>query len=329
MSREVRKLQQVGGGTYTVSIPKEWAVEHGMEAGSDVHLYPHADGSLVVRGSESDGDRLARTRLDVTGLCPAATERLLRTAFLVGYDEIVVEAASLTADQRRVVRRATRTLTGTEPVAEGEDRVVLRNLLDASEVSVSQSLVGMRSAVLAVYRTATAAVAAGEAVDRERLGHRGDEVGRSFVTVARHLNRSFESLAELDHLGVDRATLFDYYCAARELREVAAHAVALADLAGRVEEPAADVGTVAEAARSAVDGATTAVVEGSRDGADEAFARRDAARERVDDLERTLAERGGTHALRATDCLRLTVGAGGRIAEAALRRAVREGDDCA
>ena len=45
---ETRKVQLSGGTTYTVSLPKSWAQEHGIDAGSTLSLYPNRDGSLLI-----------------------------------------------------------------------------------------------------------------------------------------------------------------------------------------------------------------------------------------------------------------------------------------
>ncbi|MFB6156613.1 MAG: AbrB/MazE/SpoVT family DNA-binding domain-containing protein [Haloferacaceae archaeon] len=330
MTKEVRKLQRVGGGTYTVSIPKEWAVEHGMEAGSDVHLYPHADGSLVVRGSPVDGDALSATRLDATGLSPPRTVRLLRAAYVTGFERIEVAADPLGDDQRRAVRRATRTLVGAEAVEEDGDRIVVRDLLDAAEVSVGQSLVGMRSVALSAHRTAAEAVT-GDGVDLPRLRRRRDEVDGSLGVILRYCNRSLESRAALDRLGVSRTDLFDYSHVGRELAVVAGNAVRLGELAEWAgSDPAApdDVAAAAETARTVVELATTAAVERCGDRVDEALDRREAVRARTADLEAALADRERpAAALRALDHIRRTAAAGERIAGTALRRSLEPGDD--
>ena len=44
---ETRKVQVTGGSTYTVSLPKSWATDQGIEAGSEVEFYPE-EGSLFL-----------------------------------------------------------------------------------------------------------------------------------------------------------------------------------------------------------------------------------------------------------------------------------------
>ncbi|SDX90191.1 AbrB/MazE/SpoVT family DNA-binding domain-containing protein [Halopenitus persicus] len=55
---ETRKVQTVGNGTYTVSLPKEWAEAEGVAAGDTVTLHRHTDGILAIQArnaSENDG----------------------------------------------------------------------------------------------------------------------------------------------------------------------------------------------------------------------------------------------------------------------------------
>lgn len=327
-ARETRKLQEVGGGTFTVSIPKAWAVEHGMEAGSEVHLYPHTDGSLVLRGCEHDGGRLDRVELDAADLSPTETTALVWAAYTVGYERIEVTADPLTDDQREAVRRSVRRLIGVEYGPEGEDTVVLRNLFDATAVSVQQSAVRMRSVALSMHRAATEHLLAADAVAAEAdpIDQRAVDVTQSFGVLARHLNRSFESLAELDDLGIGRARLFDYYHIGEQLGQVADHAARLATLATRVEDGDLPPGVkqLADTTRTVIEEATSAVVEIDTEQATDALAQSEATADRIADRER---EATAPTAVRALDCLRRTNESGGRIARAALARTVRPRDD--
>ena len=45
---ERRKLQLTGGLTITVSLPKKWVDEVGLERGAEVVLVPQSNGTLLV-----------------------------------------------------------------------------------------------------------------------------------------------------------------------------------------------------------------------------------------------------------------------------------------
>jgi phosphate uptake regulator len=264
---KTRKLQQVGGGTYTVSIPKEWADEHALEAGMELHLYTHADGSIVVRTTERDGDALASAEFAVAGDRPELVERALTAAHAVGFETVTLRPEeTFTREQQRAARSVVRDLVGTDLLAADEDEIMVQHLLDASTVSVRQSVVQLEFTALSVHREATAAVLEGE-VSPDRVRERAAEADRLARMVRRHAARSLTSFAELDRLGVSRTELFDYEATARALRRVAREAVRTAEAAEGLSGPLpAEVGDTVEetatASREVVEEATTAVLDG-------------------------------------------------------------------
>jgi len=331
---ETRKLQQVGGGTFTVSVPKAWAVEHGLSAGSEVHIYPHGDGSLVVRGAEHDGESLDAVRIDLEGGQPALVERALRAANAVGFETVTLRSRDgFTDEQRRRARQVTREVVGTTVVAEGRDELTVRTLLDATDVSIRQSVVQLQFVALSIHRAGTEAFVDAGGDARERLTERVGEAHRLSAMVTRHFNRSLVSLGEVDRLGLSRTQLYEYDVAARELSSVADLGASIARLGERRVEPlsAEEVNAVeraAEAARTVVDGATSSLLSG--DGPSSVYTvldRRDEAMADLEDIDCRLVDGSpATHALtRFVDDLVRTLDHGEAIAETALRVALRSG----
>lgn len=326
---ETRKLQEVGGGTYTVSIPKEWADEHQFEAGRRVHLYTHADGSIVVRSGERDGGNLDCARVDVGGESAERVERALRAVHAAGFETArLVPDASFTDAQRRAARRTARRLVGAELLVEREDEVRVRYLLAADDVSVRQSVVQLQFVARSVHRAGVQAFVSGEdATDRVR--ERRAEAVRLHGIVTRHLSRALRSLAEVDRLDATRAALFDYHEAGRLLGAVADRGVELARQGERLATPlpeaaAARTQSTAAAMREAVDDAATAVLE--EDGtatAHAALAAHETAVAGVDDVVERLESAGGPPATRGADSLARTADHGGALVAVASRAAVR------
>jgi len=338
---QTRKLQQVGGGTYTVSIPKEWANDHQLEAGMELYLTTHSDDSIVVRAAEKDVDELATATVAVHGDEPALVERALQAAHAVGFETVTLEPAeTFTDEQRRAARAVVRNLVGTDLLVTNETEITVQHLLDAANVSVRQSVVQLQFTALSIHRTATDALVAADADAYERLRGRADEADRLFRMVGRHLSRSLVSLEEIDRLGVDRPTLFDYYVTARQLEGVARRGVGVARAARRLPEPLPDpvaenVREAAEAARTVVDDATTAVLDDADeelaavavDGHERAVADVEAVDAALFD-EATAPFDGSTAATvalaRALDHLTRTADRGAAVADVAARAAVRE-----
>ncbi|WP_415379258.1 AbrB/MazE/SpoVT family DNA-binding domain-containing protein [Halosimplex sp. TS25] len=335
-----RKLQQVGGGTYTVSIPKDWANEHRLEAGMELYLTTHIDDSIVLRAAEKDVDDLGTATVAIDGDDPALVRRALRAAHATGFETVTLEPAdAFTDEQCRVARGVVRNLVGTDLLVDSAEEITVQHLLDAANVSVRQSVVQLQYTALSIHRTATDALVDGDAEAHERLRARADEAERLSRMVARHASRSLVSLEEIDRLGLTRPTLFDYHATARHLETVARRGVGVARAAERLPDPLPDpvdenVREVATAARDVVDDATTAVLDDGDDLREtNALARYDDAVTGIDAIEGALFDDatapfdGSTVAVvalaRALDHLARTADAGVAVADVATRAAIR------
>jgi phosphate uptake regulator len=330
---ETRKLQKVGGSTYSVSLPKEWATEHGLEAGMPIHLHPHADGSLVVRRARRNGGPLTETEITVPGSDGTTVRRALRAAYAVGYDTVkLVSAGEFDPEQRRAVRRFVGTMVGMSVAEETAARITVENLLDPTEVSIQQSVIQLQFTALSMQRAAVDAL--GDAAEADPLAQRDDDADRLFGMIERHFNRALTDPEEIDDLAVGRAALFEYYLTARQLERVADHAVRIATLADHPESAGSeaaldDLTALAERARSVVETATTATVDADADRAHEALDRRDAVIDDADALDRALFERSPPDAYarsRVLSHLVRTAACGGNIARVTLQASLRPDD---
>jgi phosphate uptake regulator len=334
---ERRKLQQVGGGTYTVSVPKEWAEAQSLSAGSTIHLYPRGDGSLVVRTEETDGGALTETRVEMEGADPGVVRAELSGAHAAGFEAVTFEADDpFTGEQRRTIEAATRGLVGMEMTEEGETEITVRNLLDASEFSPRQSVVQLQFVALSALRRATTALseADGDAVDR--LAERAAEADRLCDVIARRFDRSLSSFAELDRLGCTRTELFDYYATADELVGVADRSVDVARMAASLSgslpgDVAGEVRDLAETVPGVTEDAAAAALAEDRAAAHDVLDRCEEARATVERLDRRLsagnsmADRPGDASalLRALDSLDRVLDGAGDVAAVAVRSARR------
>ncbi|MFC7173004.1 PhoU domain-containing protein [Haloplanus litoreus] len=330
---ETRKLQKIGGSTYSVSLPKEWATEHHLEAGMPIRLYPHADGSLVVRRAARDGGPLSATEMQLPSSDAATVRRALQAACAVGYDTVsLVSPGTFTTDERRTVRRLVDTMVGMSVVEETDAQVTVENLLDAGEVSVQQSVAQLQFTALSMHRSAVETLRHPD--EGDRLAGRDDSADRLFRMITRHFNRSLTDFAEVDHLDVRRSKLFDYYLTARQLERVADHAVDVAAVADRSDGTAPesvldDVCSLADRACEVVEAGTTAVLESSADRAYTVLDRRDAVVDDIHALDRALFERSPPDAYalsRVLAALVRTAACGGNAARVALRASVRPDD---
>jgi len=329
---DTRKIQTVGGGTYTVSLPKEWAESENCTAGTTVNLHTHIDGLLVIQTPESQTTARNRLTLEVGNDDPAEIEQLLRAAYAAGVESVALELPDGYSDeQHRAIERVTRNLTGVTIAEETGSTVTVQTLLDAGEVSVSQSVRQLQFVALSMHRDAMAALTTGTTSDR--WGDRDEQADRLYAMIDRYFERGLARLDEIDALGQTRPELFTLWGTANELERVADHAERIGTVADRLDsQPDERIITalddIAQDVRAVVEDAVRVIIgDACVDTARQTLATRRDVRERMTSLDRQLFESGDAdyRLTRALDSLARTAEHGGNIAELGLRMAVRDG----
>jgi phosphate uptake regulator len=231
---ETRKVQVTGGSTYTVSIPKGWATENGISAGSEVEFYPETDSLFMTPRTE---DERTEGTLDVADLEGDELTRAVMTMYVSGFDIIALESPRITTSQRRTIRQATQGLVGLEVLEETRDRVVIRDLLDSSELSIHNAVTRMRLIALSMLEDSVAALTELDEDMARDVIQRDDDVDRLWMVVSRIFRSTLRTPKAAEELGLPREVCFDYQSSARQLERIADHATKIAHLSLKLQEP--------------------------------------------------------------------------------------------
>jgi len=327
---ETRKVQVTGGSTYTVSLPKGWATENDVSAGSVVEF--HAEEDLLLLSPQSEEDRVEGT-LDITGLDEEhELTRAVMTMYVSGFDVIRLETNRITASQRRIVRNATQGLVGLEVIEETTDRVVLQDLLDSSELSVHNAITRMRLVSLTMLEDAVEALVTDDDELADDVRERDDDVDRLWYMVSRVFRTVLRNPTAANEIGFPRETVFDYQSSARQLERIADHATKIAVLSTEIGEITGETADLLyelreEATRVPETAMDALLTDDSDEAVDLASKARAQIRE-VDDTTRQVdkqvreADPQSAQVLGlVVDSLSRTADYGGNIAESALQKA--------
>jgi phosphate uptake regulator len=327
---ETRKVQVTGGSTFTVSIPKEWATANGVEAGSRVEFHPEGE-SLVL--TPTTDDERTEGSIDISGLDGEELRRVVMTMYVSGFDVITFLGDRITTSQRRTVREATQSLVGLEVLEETSDRVVVRDLLDSSELSIHNAVDRMRLISASMLEDAVTALAADDPDLAQDVIQRDDDVDRLYLVVSRIFRSTLRSPKAIVELGLPRESCFDYHSSARQLERIADHATKIAHLSLELDgtPPENVVESLQELRTDAADVIEDATAALVAEDADEATRLANTARERVreldgrarevDELLRELDPARAQMLGLIVDSLSRAADYGGNIAETALQKA--------
>ncbi|WP_256403378.1 phosphate signaling complex PhoU family protein [Halorubrum salinum] len=234
---ETRKVQVTGGSTYTVSIPKTWATDNDVEAGTEIEFHPDGDSLFLTPRSESE-----RTRgtLDISDLSGQALARAVTTMYVSGFDTIELTSQDITTEQRSVIRDAVQSLVGLEVLEETRDTVVIQDLLDSSELSIHNAVTRMRLISLSMLEDAITALSEHDHdLARDVIG-RDDDLDRLWLVVSRIFRATLRTPKAVEELGLPREVCFDYHSSARQLERIGDHATKIAHLTLNIEDPLPD-----------------------------------------------------------------------------------------
>jgi phosphate uptake regulator len=265
---ETRKVQLSGGTTFTVSLPKPWAEEHGIEAGSVLSLRPNGDGTLLVEATSGRESAELSATLDVAGAGESAVRQRVLSLYAIGCESLTLtDVSGHDQSVRQIVEDTVSGLSGFELLETTEHRIRLTNLVDARNVDIRKISLRMRLVALAMQRDAVSAVTQGDEELAARVVSRDTEADKLFTMVTRHFRRALTDLQETEKLGQGRDTLFEWYYTCRQLERVADHAEKISNFTTDPEAPTPGLFTeeiteVGNRSRRIVDDAADVVLAG-------------------------------------------------------------------
>ncbi|TYT62695.1 PhoU domain-containing protein [Natrialba swarupiae] len=234
-----RKVQLAGNSTFVVSLPKEWARAQDLESGASMYLYPHED--RLIAAAETVTGRTQPVTVDAAGLDDETVLRRVEAAYVEGCDRITItDLEGLEPDSRRRLERSIGRLVGVAIQTATDETMTVTNVLDASEVSLPQTLAQIRQLTLEMYEDAIESFCRGDADLARRVIDRDDDVDRLFAFVSRGVYRGLEDVREINHLETDRTSAFREYRVADELERIADDATEIAAAATKRSGPVDD-----------------------------------------------------------------------------------------
>lgn len=330
---DIRKVQKTGGSTFIVSLPKDWATEHGVEAGDSLALVRQQDGSISVSPRGEPEPEVREREIPAGDRTIERISRELIASYLAGYDSLDVTAPDvLDTDVRDGVRDLTRKVIGPEIVDESGNSIVVEDLLDPAHLPIRKGVRRMYFITRSMHHDAMDALEAGDEDLARDVVRRDDDVDRLFWMVSKQYNLVLRDVREGEKVGVTPGEGLDYVLVARTLERVADHAARVAE--SGLEVGADDIDFLHEELRAAsetavevLEEAFDAFYEADTDQAHTAIARAEPLERRYEDLLEQgvqLSGREAVHFAYVIESLFRTGSYATDIAEVAINHAVRQ-----
>ncbi len=228
---ELRKVQETRGGTFFVTLPKDWALKNGIGRGSVVSTSITSNGRLVVDPRYN----LEPTQQTATIKPSQHLSREIIGKYLLGYDVIRVEAKDrITMEQREIVKDASRRLIGLEIIEEDYAKIVMQCLLEPSALSPEKILRREHLIATSMYRDAITALIEGDVQLAKSVTARDNEVDRLYFLLVRILRTVVQNPSLSEKLEVQPIDCLDYRLTASLVESVGDQSLQIAEYAVRL-----------------------------------------------------------------------------------------------
>ena len=176
-----RRLQKVGGSTFTISLPKSWVEGQGLGAGSEL-VVKEEENSLVILPNETFK---REKEIDASS---TILFREIMTAYLSGYSKIVVHSKGrMSPAKKKVVRSTMARAAGMEILEETSKKIIMQDLLDHRELDVRKAIKQAYRISASMHKDSVTALSENDKSLAEEVIARDGEVDRLYFLIIRQL----------------------------------------------------------------------------------------------------------------------------------------------
>lgn len=135
---EIRRLQKIKGGSFTLSLPKEWVEKKSMKSGEQLAVLEEEDGSLRIFPVSYSAERLFEVTLNLDDYPNLrALEYVIGTYYIQGGHKInITSKETISAEDKHRLKLLCMELPGMEVAEEKSDRLSFQVLIDPSIFSL-------------------------------------------------------------------------------------------------------------------------------------------------------------------------------------------------
>jgi phosphate uptake regulator len=235
---QLRKVQEMGGATYLVSLPKEWARSASVTKGSVVSIENSGDGGLLIYPVSSSSEGNSEREVEITYPSRFSNEGLsneIIAAYLLGYDLIRIRGNHhISSKDREKILFSIKRLIGLEIVEEDAQSIKSQFLVDKSVVEPSKIFRRISAIVRAMISDTIKQLTPEKSSQFEPIAQRDDEVDRLHFLLVRLIRSAVREPRSASKFGLSSIDCLDYRVAANSLETAGDYAVELSQVLSKL-----------------------------------------------------------------------------------------------
>ncbi|MCK5474432.1 MAG: hypothetical protein KAI53_03435 [Candidatus Aenigmarchaeota archaeon] len=185
---ETRKIQATGGGgTYIVSLPKNWIEKQKIKRKDLLNVFEREDGALIIIPN-TQKSKITRTKtISIKEKNSQFTTRKIISAYINGADTIELTGTANWKQRKTLKESAKKMLIGVE-ITEDKNKMSIQCIIDVSKLSIKKILEKSYNTTNWMYAHAFTAFEEKNTELAEDIIERDSEVDQLVVLAIRQLN---------------------------------------------------------------------------------------------------------------------------------------------
>jgi len=227
---ETRKVQQTGGSSYIISLPKPWIEKNKIEKKDTLGILAQPDGNLLITPKINSEDILKNKEIiadeynDYNFLF-----RVLIGTYIMGFSKITLKSSKkFEPFIRDCVINFTQIAIGPEIIEESNTYIVIKDLLNPKEMPFDKTIKRMYILAESMHEDAIRALKTEDKSLAEEIIKRDDDIDRLHWLIGRQSNIVLRDIILSQKMGITLEDANHYQLMSRFLERIADHAVKIA-----------------------------------------------------------------------------------------------------
>lgn len=228
---EIRRVQLTGGSSYSITLPKEWVTSLHIKKNDQLGIHIQSDGTLLLTPKMTQDQFHKVKEFDVSRIPkPIYVLQQLIGSYIAGYTSIKVTSPTrLSTDIQHVIRSFTQLAIGPEVIEETEKSVVLKDLLNPTEMPFDRTIKRMYVIVKRMHEDVMRAMQERDKTLATDIISRDDDVDRLHWFVARQYNILLQNPSLAGRMNITIEMASTCFLISRIIERIGDHIVRIAE----------------------------------------------------------------------------------------------------
>jgi len=227
---ETRKVQKTGGSSYIISLPKVWIDKHHIENHDTLGILGQPDGNLLIT-PQIETEKIIKIKEIIVDDFKDENYlfRILIGVYIMGFSKIIIKSSrKFDAFIRDCITNFTQIAIGPEVVEESSNFIVIKDLLNPTEMPFEKTIKRMYILVHDMHEDAIRAFETSDRNLAEEVIKRDNDVDRLHWLIGRQSHIALRDIILCQKMGITLEQASHYQQMSRFLERIGDHASKIA-----------------------------------------------------------------------------------------------------